>query len=101
FSFQISGNWKLETRNRNLRQELKKLGHAFFHYQYSILNSGGFGLFFQESERFLHGFVREAESSVVHGDHPARVEVKKGAGSGGGAGMDVAERRRIVSSDRQ
>src|SRR5213593_4701874 len=66
---------------RNYLARLKKLGDAFFHDQYSILNSSGFGLFFQESEWFLHGFVREAEGSVVHGDHPPRIKVKKGAGS--------------------
>src|ERR1700690_4067095 len=37
----------------------------------------------------------------MHGHHPAGVEIEKGAGSVGGAGVYVAELRRVVSADRE
>ena len=37
----------------------------------------------------------------MHGHHPARIEIEKGAGSVGGIGVDVAECRRIVGADRK
>ena len=41
----------------------------------------------------------EAEGAVVHGDHPARVQVDEGLGGVGGTGVDVAEGGGIVGSD--
>ena len=37
----------------------------------------------------------------MHGDHPAGLQIEKGLGGIGGAGVDVAELRRIVGADGQ
>ena len=45
--------------------------------------------------------MRQAEGSVVHGDHPAGFQIEEGLGGVGGTGMHVAELRRIVGADGQ
>src|SRR6266849_2053101 len=79
----------------------KNFGDAFFEDQYPFLDPGLSGFLIQQPQRFVHGLVREAEGSVVHRNHPARVQIEKGASGVGGTGMDIAKRRRVVSADGQ
>src|SRR5580704_8173659 len=80
---------------------LEKARHALFQHQHTILDAGCLGFLLQQLQRLVHGFVREFEGSVVHGDHPAGFQIEKGAGGVGGIGVDVAEGRRVVGSDGQ
>src|SRR5215471_3053939 len=43
----------------------------------------------------------QAEGSVVHGDHPAGVQVQEGPGCIGRTRMNVAELWRVIRPDRQ
>src|SRR5579871_535951 len=80
---------------------LKEAGYAFFHYYDPVLDAMGASFLVQQLQRFFDGLMRESEGAVVHGDHPARLEVKEGASGVGRIRMDVAECRRIVGANRQ
>src|SRR5215469_913194 len=80
---------------------LKKAGDAFFENEDAILDPSGCGLLFQQLKRFFDRLMREAEGAVMHWDHPARIQVEKGARSVGRIGMDITELRRIIGSDGQ
>ena len=87
--------------HRGIRSLSEESGYAFFHHKHAVFGTGGTGFLFQQLQRFVDGFVREAESAVVHGNHPTGFEIEKGAHGVSGIGMDVAELRRIVGADRQ
>jgi hypothetical protein len=78
---------------------LEESGYAFFHDYYLILGACGLGFLLEQLQRFVNGFVGEAEGAVVHGNHPAGFEVEEGAHGVCGIGVYVAKLRRIVSPD--
>src|SRR5215469_3122677 len=80
---------------------LKKAGDAFFENEHAILDPGGCGLLFEQLKRFFDRLMREAEAAVMHRDHPAGVQVEKGARSVGRIGMDITKLGRIIGSDGQ
>ena len=80
---------------------LEKPGYAFFQHEHPIFDPGRLGFFFQQLQRFVHGFVGESKGSVVHGHHPARVQIEKCPRGVGRAGVNVAEGGRMVGADRQ
>src|SRR5437660_5310163 len=82
-------------------QRSEESGYACFEHDDTVFDSGGSGFVIEQLQRFIDRFMREAEGAVVHGNHPPRVEVKKGFGCVRGVGVDVAELRRVVSSDRE
>src|SRR5712671_2596059 len=86
--------------NRKVRngRMLEKASDAFFQHNDFVFHSGLQRFAFQQLKRLFNGLMGEAEGSVVHGDHPARLEIEEGFGGVGGTGMDVAELRRIVSA---
>lgn len=45
--------------------------------------------------------MREAEGSVMHGNHPSRIQIEEGARGVTGAGVNIAELRRIVGANWQ
>lgn len=55
----------------------------------------------EQLQWFVNRLVRQAECAVVHGNHPAGVQIEKGASGVGGVGVDVAKRGRIVGTDRK
>src|ERR1700691_456171 len=81
--------------------KLKETGHAFFEHDYPVFDASCACLLLEQLQRFIHRFVRKPEGSIVHGDHPARVQVKKCSGGVGGIGMHIAKGRRVVSADRE
>src|SRR5580658_5638502 len=95
--FQSSGSSNAECSLKSL--VLEESGYALFHDNYAVFGSGGAGFLVEELQRLIHGFVGEAEGAVVHGDHPARFEIDKGAHGVGGIGVDVAKLRRIVGAN--
>ena len=81
--------------------DLEESGYAFFHDYYLILGACGLGFLLEKLKGFIDGFVGEAEGAVVHGNHPARLKVEEGAHGVCGIGVNVAELRRIVGTDRE
>ena len=79
----------------------KKPGHTFFHHEHAVFNARCLGFFLQQAQRFVHGFVREAKSAVMHGHHPTRIQIEEGPRCIGRAGVDVPEGWRIVGPDWQ
>ena len=80
---------------------LEEARDAFFKHDNFIFHSGGLHRALQQLQGFLNGFMREAESSVVHRDHPAGIQINKGLGGIGRAGMNVPKLLGVVGSDRQ
>src|SRR5216684_5725869 len=74
---------------------------AFFEHDYFVFHAGGQGFALQQLERLFDGLMRQTKRAVMHGDHPAGLQVEEGPGGVGGAGMDVAELRWVVSADGQ
>jgi hypothetical protein len=74
---------------------------ALFEHHHFVLHSGGSRFFLEQLERFFDGLMRQAEGSVVHGDHPAGLQIEKGFGGIGGAGVDVTELLGVVGADRE
>src|ERR1700746_3176758 len=81
--------------------DLKEFRHAFFENYDTILNPRVLGFLFQKLQRFVHGLMRKPEASVVHRDHPARMEIEKRTRGIFGIGVHGAERLWIVGADRQ
>src|SRR5208282_3174868 len=77
----------------------EEAGDTFFEHYYFIFHSRGQRFSLQQLQGLFDGLVRQAEGSIMHGHHPARFQIEEGAGGVGGAGMDVAELRRIVGAD--
>src|SRR6267143_2899244 len=88
-----------ETKHFRLRIASEESGNALFHHNHAVANSSWARFFFQQLQRLIHGLVRQAERAVVHGHHPAGIEIKKGPGSVGGISVNIAERRWIVGSN--
>ena len=59
----------------------------------------GFCFLVEQLEWFVDWFVGKAEGAVVHGHHPAGLEVEEGASGVGRIRVNVAELRRIVGAD--
>src|SRR5580698_307498 len=78
---------------------LEESGDAFFKHDHFVFHPGFHRFALQQLQRLFDRLVREAEGSVVHGDHPAGFEIEKGAGSVGRTGVDVAELLWIVGSN--
>jgi hypothetical protein len=77
----------------------KEASDAFFEDDHFVLYSSGEGGALEQLQRLFDRFVRQAETSVVHGNHPTRFEVDEGAGGVGGIGVYVAKLLGIVGSD--
>ena len=69
----------------------EEFGDSLLEHQHAVENAGGARLFFQQLQGLVHGLMREAEGAVVHGHHPAGLQVEEGADGVFRAGMDVAE----------
>src|SRR5258707_9811039 len=96
---ELSETKHLETNDFRLRIASEESGDTLFHHDHAVANSSCARFFFQQLQRFIHGLVRQAERAVVHGHHPAGVEIKKGPGSVCGIRVNIAERRWIVGSN--
>src|SRR6202158_3418600 len=59
---------------------------ALFQHDKLVFHSSFQGLALQQLERLFDGLMRQAKCSVVHGHHPAGLEIEKGASGVGGAG---------------
>ena len=90
---------KTFTRGHGGSGRLEEPGYAFFEHDDTVFDSGGSGFVVEQLQRFIDRFVREAEGAVVHGNHPPRVEIKKGFGCVRGIGVDIAELGWVISSD--
>lgn len=80
---------------------LEKSSDAFFQNYDFIFDSRSAGFLIEQLQRFFDGFVREAEGSVVHRNHPAGLKIQKGFGGIRGIGVNVAKLRRVVGTDWQ
>src|SRR5262245_29323375 len=74
---------------------------ALFQYHYSIFNPSGLCFLLEQLQRLIHRLVGEPEASVVHRDHPASLQIEESSRRICGAGMHVAEIRRMVSANRK
>src|SRR5260370_42683129 len=74
---------------------------AFFQYYHSVFHAGLHRLALQQLERLFDGLMRQAKCSVVHGPHPAGIQIEKGASGVGGTGVDIAKLGGILGADRQ
>src|SRR6266853_4145093 len=72
---------------------------ALFQHYHLVLDAGLQRFALQQLEGFFYGLVRQAKCSVMHGDHPAGIQIEKGASGVGGTGVDIAKLRRIVGAD--
>src|SRR3979411_2294963 len=88
-----------ETKHFRSRIASEESGNTLFHHDHAVANSSCARFLFQQLQRLIHGLVRQAERAVVHGHHPAGVEIKKGTGSVRGISVNIAERRWIVGSN--
>src|SRR5581483_5242447 len=82
-----------------LRKLSKDLCHALFQNQNSISDSRRRRGFLQQPQWFVHRLLGETKAPVMHGNHPAGVQVEEGASSIGGAGMNIAEGGWIVGAN--
>src|SRR5690242_3339323 len=82
-----------------VNRQLKEAGHTFLQNQNAVQHAGGLGFPLQKLQRFVYRLVGEAEGAVVHGHHPARTQVEKGAHRVCRAGVHVAKSGRIVGAD--
>src|SRR2546429_9677770 len=57
---------------------------ALFQHYHLVFHAGLQGFALQQLEGLFYGLMREAKCSVVHGHHPAGVQVEKGASGVGG-----------------
>src|SRR6185437_10451953 len=71
--------------------ESKEFCHALFKDDDVVADASFFRFVLEQLQWFVNGLVRQAEGAVVHGDHPAGVEIEEGAGGVGGIGVDVAK----------
>jgi hypothetical protein len=72
---------------------------AFFQDHDAVFDPGGSSFLVEELQRFFHRLMREAERAVVHGNHPARLEIQKRLGGVGGIGVNVAKLRGVVGAN--
>ena len=84
-----------------MKRELKKTGDALLQNCHSLFDAGGFGFLFKQLQGFVHRLVGKPEGTVMHGHHPAGVEIEEGANSVGRVGVHVAERRRVIRANGQ
>ena len=80
---------------------LEESSDAFFQYDHSVLDSGGAGFLVEQLQWFFDRFMREAEGSVVHGNHPAGFQIQKSLGRVRRIGVDIAKLFGIVGADWQ
>src|SRR5260370_38000155 len=74
---------------------------AFFQYYHFVFHAGLQRLALQQLEGLFDGRMRQAKCSVVHGHHPAGIQIEKGASGVGGTCVDIAKLGRIVGAARQ
>src|SRR6202048_3966451 len=74
---------------------------ALFQHDNLVFHASSQGLALRQLERLFDGLMRQAKCSVMHGDHPAGLEIEKGASGVGGTGVDIAKLGRIVSANRE
>src|ERR1700676_1276131 len=74
---------------------------AFFQYYHFVFHAGLHRLALQQLERLFDGLMRHAKCSVGHGDHPAGIQIEKGASGVGGTRVDIAKLGRVVSANRE
>src|ERR1700687_452286 len=79
----------------------EEAGDAFFEHDHFVFHAGLARRALQQLERLIEGLMRKAKGSVVHGYHPAGLEIEKGLGGVGGIGMDVAALRRSRGAERE
>lgn len=82
-----------------LARSSEEASDAFFKDDYFVFDASLSRFALEQLQGFFDRFVREAESSIVHGDHPLGIQIQKRFGGIGWAGVDIAELLGIVSAD--
>ena len=72
---------------------------TLFQHDNFVFHASFQGFALQQLEGFFYGLMRQAKCSVMHGDHPAGLEIEKGASGVGGTGVDIAKLGWIVGAD--